>query len=283
VGNVTSYSLTGLRDGLYHIAITAYDDMGYESDYSQEISVRVDTTPPNVTVFSINDGAYSTNSTIVSLRISASDDGIGMGEGALMRFSNDNQTWSDPEPYSTIKENWDLTAYGGSSDEGIKSVYLHVCDAYGNWRYNVVDTIILIKEEETISPPTGLSATAEGTTVHIQWQASSDPDLDHYNLYVGYSPGNYNMPGSPFNIGKITSLTASDIPEDTYYLALSAVDSSGRESSLSEEVKIIVTTKPIIAISSNNNSYSPGDTLRLSLSINNSTPTTQKWISLSVL
>ena len=39
VGNVTSYQLTGLTSGqTYYIALTAYDTLGYESGFSNEVS-----------------------------------------------------------------------------------------------------------------------------------------------------------------------------------------------------------------------------------------------------
>ena len=123
--------------------------------------------------------------------------------------------------------------------------------------------------------PTGLRATITGKAVHIQWQANSEANIDHYNLYVGYASKSYNMAGSPFNVGKATSLTASDVPEGTYYLALSAVNNAGLESSLSDEIKVVVGAKPSITISSNKESYSPGDTLSLSFAISNPTATTQ--------
>ena len=123
--------------------------------------------------------------------------------------------------------------------------------------------------------PTGFSATVEGKTVYIQWQANSETDIDHYNIYVGSSPKVYNIEGNPFNVGNATSLTVPDVPEGGYYLALSAVNSAGQESSLSEEIRVVVGAKPIITIRSNMNSYSPGDTLSLSFSLSNPTTTTQ--------
>ena len=123
--------------------------------------------------------------------------------------------------------------------------------------------------------PTGLKATVAGKAVHIQWQANSESNLDHYNLYLGNTSKGYNLSGSPFNVGNVTSLTASDVPEGTYYLALSAVNSAGLESSLSEEIKVVVGAEPTITISSNASSYSPGDTFSLSFGLSNPTTTTQ--------
>jgi len=125
------------------------------------------------------------------------------------------------------------------------------------------------------SAPTGLKAAVEGKTVFIQWQANKETDIDHYNIYVGYASKNYDIEGSPFNIDNVTSLTVPDVPDGTYYMALSAVNSAGQESSLSEEIKVVVGAKPIITISSNKSSYSAGDPLSLSFSISNSTGTAQ--------
>jgi len=51
VGNVTTYILHGLTDGLTYFVVTAYDTEDHESDYSNEVSTQVgpevpDTTPP---------------------------------------------------------------------------------------------------------------------------------------------------------------------------------------------------------------------------------------------
>ena len=47
VGNVTTYQLTDLTDGLtYYFAVTAYDTSQNESDYSNEVSKTIGTGPP---------------------------------------------------------------------------------------------------------------------------------------------------------------------------------------------------------------------------------------------
>jgi fibronectin type 3 domain-containing protein len=170
----------------------------------------------------------------------------------------------------------------GAQEGASTSLTLAQVNLYGQYGQNLSwdHTINLTNGEFTVvefapNTPGGLKATAEDKTVYIQWNANSEADIDHYNLYVGYSSKNYNMEGSPFNVGKVTSLTATGVPEGTYYLALSAVNSAGKESSLSEEIKVVVSTKPIITIASNQSSYSPGDTFSLSLSINNPTSDTK--------
>jgi len=55
------FTLTGLSDGVHYVALTAYNSSGYESDYSNEANMTVesamppDTTPPQIT------GVYTNN------------------------------------------------------------------------------------------------------------------------------------------------------------------------------------------------------------------------------
>jgi hypothetical protein len=86
----------------------------------------VDDTPPTGTVL-INNGFAVSQSLNVLLTLYAADGGHELNKSAFMSFSNDNQLWSDPEPYRTEKL-WTL-----SPGEGMKTVYVQFRDATGNW------------------------------------------------------------------------------------------------------------------------------------------------------
>ena len=103
-----------------------------------------DNTPPTGTI-KINNDAQYTKTTSVTLNLSATDSGSGMGPGAEMRFSNDNLTWSTPEAYATTKI-WNLT-----SGDGSKTVYVKYKDVAGNWSTAFQDTIILDSTPPSIS------------------------------------------------------------------------------------------------------------------------------------
>jgi len=94
-----------------------------------------DTTSPTAS-FSINYGAAYTNIASVELFPSCSD-ASGCAE---MMFSNDNLTWSLPEPYSSTTS-WVLT-----SGQGSRTVYAGFSDYAGNWSDIVLSTIILDPE-----------------------------------------------------------------------------------------------------------------------------------------
>lgn len=55
VGNTTSYPVYNLTDGQkYYFAVTAYNDVGYQSDYSNEVSIM--TSPPQYLLVTLKPG-----------------------------------------------------------------------------------------------------------------------------------------------------------------------------------------------------------------------------------
>lgn len=98
-------------------------------------SIILDTTPPRDLGIQINGGAATTNSTSVSLSLSATDDTSGL---KLMSFrSGTSRIWSTWENFSTNRS-WVLN--GG---DGLKTVYFRVSDNAGNVAKTVYDTIVL--------------------------------------------------------------------------------------------------------------------------------------------
>ena len=106
-----------------------------------------DNTPPTGSI-TINKGDEVTQSQNVELNLFATDDGKDLAlENALMTFSNDNEDWSDLEPYMTTKM-WRL-----SPGEGEKTVYAIFRDASGNWMSKPVNDKITYEEEKTSDDP----------------------------------------------------------------------------------------------------------------------------------
>jgi len=89
-------------------------------------------------------------------------------------------------------------------------------------------------------PPTPASTSPPNPStgsLTLTWTANGEPDLAGYKIYVGTASGTYNVSGSPFVIGKVTSYTVANLPNgQTYFIAMSAYDNAGNESSLSAEV-----------------------------------------------
>jgi len=89
------------------------------------------------------------------------------------------------------------------------------------------------------STPSSTSPPPKGSTgnVRLSWRANQESDLAGYKLYIGTASGIYNFAGSPFSINNATSYIASNLPKgQTYFFALSALDTAGNESVLSAEI-----------------------------------------------
>ena len=77
-------------------------------------------------------------------------------------------------------------------------------------------------------------------SVTLRWQANSEPDIAGYNLYYGTASRSY---GPPMPTGNTTSYTVDNLVEgQTYYFALTALDTSGNESGYSSEISANATS-----------------------------------------
>lgn len=135
-GDGTKTVYTQFRDGAGRMS-PSYTD-----------TIVLDQTPPAGSVV-INDYANYTLGTSVALTVWATDPVTGV---ALMRFSNDGQTWSTWEGYSATPKAWTLP-----TGDGIKTVYAQYKDWAGNTSQSFTDTIVLDQ-----TAPTGGVAIAAG-------------------------------------------------------------------------------------------------------------------------
>lgn len=140
-------------------AVATNDTIEYESslkNFTYRIdNGAVDTTPPIGTI-SINKRATATNSNNITLNIQATDNISGLD---TMRFSNNNSQWSAWTTYATSKS-WDITntAYGGTSTQGTKKIYLQLKDKSGNSTTSEISTSIIFDT----TPPTASVVLAGG-------------------------------------------------------------------------------------------------------------------------
>ena len=101
VGNVTSYTLTGLNSGTFDFAVKAYDTSGNESGFSTEVSLTVVAAPD--TAAPIISSVQSTNITSISATIA----------------------WSTNEPSDSQVDDGPTTAYGSSTSINTNLVTSH--------------------------------------------------------------------------------------------------------------------------------------------------------------
>jgi hypothetical protein len=90
-------------------------------------------------------------------------------------------------------------------------------------------------------------------SIEVSWSANAESDLAGYKVYYGTQSGTYT---SSVNAGKVTTQTINNLETGrTYYIAISAYDTSANESAKSNEVTISIpvpdTTPPTGTISIN--------------------------------
>ena len=86
------------------------------------------------------------------------------------------------------------------------------------------------------STPTGETAALTSETATLSWNANSEPDLQGYKIYLATTSGGYVAPIATLPMD-VTSYTVTGLEIGaTYFFTVTAYDSSGAESSFSNEV-----------------------------------------------
>ncbi len=189
-GSGTSTVFANVPLGVYSITFSPIGGH-YSPPYQSQIvmsnqtvtfdgTYNADTIPPFGTV-SANYDEFATADPLITISLDVLDDVAGMGPGAEMMFSNDGVDWSTPEPYSSLKKGWDLTAFGGGTDSGTRTVFVKVSDAFGNLMTSpITDTILYVPNRSVLEVPTQFPSI----------QAAVDVALSGDMVYV--LPGTYH-------------------------------------------------------------------------------------------
>lgn len=96
-------------------------------------------------------------------------------------------------------------------------------------------------------PVPAFSETLPGYSVTLAWDASPSPEVTGYRIHLGVASGIYTSSGM---VGKVTTKTVSGLAGGvTYFLAISAYDASGLESTFSNEISYTTPAgRPIVQI-----------------------------------
>src|SRR5262249_11665476 len=136
VGNVTTYSVTGLNSGTYYFTVTAYYTSGSETGFSNEVSTTVttvtpDSTSPTVTLTSPSNG--SSVSGTVTMSANAADN-VGV---AGVQFMVDGVNWGTEDPTAPYSVSWNTSAVAN----GTHTLTARARDAAGNQTSSTAITV----------------------------------------------------------------------------------------------------------------------------------------------
>ena len=163
-----------VANGPHTLAARARDAAG-NTTTTTPINIVVDNQAPTGSIV-INGGAAATNSTTVTLTLSATD---ALSAVTQMRFSNNGTSYSTAQTFAA-SATWTLTTGAGT-----KTVYAQFKDAAGNWSTAVTDTIVLDTTAPTISARTATNIT--GTSATITWTTNEAATSQvEYGLTTSY-------------------------------------------------------------------------------------------------
>ncbi|NOS71525.1 MAG: DNRLRE domain-containing protein [Verrucomicrobia bacterium] len=168
------YSSDSISDELHTFYVKSLDANGNWGPVASFV-IKVDANPPTSGTISINNGANSTWSSIVTLNnLGANATPSGLDQ---MKFSNDGSSWTSYESYASTKTGWDLFSSGGNTNIGTKTVYVRYMDKAGNESAVFFDTIVYTPAPAITSGPQGTTLTFIGGKATLSVAAEGEPPL----------------------------------------------------------------------------------------------------------
>ena len=238
----TTYSDHDMKEGIYDYTLKAIDFAGNESDFSNEVKLRIDITGPDAKIRSpLNDTSVSG---IVEIKGTAysSDDfrqyRLYIAQGQNPAAWDLIRTSPVPISYGILAQ-WDTLGL-----QGLYSLKLEAEDISGN----ITTHLIAITVDDTApAPPVLISAIPDNSDVAITWQSNTEPDLAGYLLYrnnqlvnvSGMVTGNLR----PYLISG-TIYPDKALPDGTFRYYLIAMDQAGNMSGQSNTVEVDLDTHP---------------------------------------
>lgn len=178
--------------GTKTIYVKTIDSTGNSNTATCNIVFAEDSTPPTITM-EINSGDEYTTDAVVMLSFTGYDN-TNTTSDLQMCFSNDGNTWSAWEAYSSTKA-WNITSgYGGTAVPGTKTVYARFLDVAQNYAM-VTGEISYSSSQpfETVSVTGGTAGTLNGKSViFVSGDLPTISVTAGTALYIRYDTGNGN-------------------------------------------------------------------------------------------
>jgi len=233
VGNVLTYTVTGLTNGQgYYFAVTALNAVG-ESDKSNEVSAIPCTVPS---------APQNLQSTAGNQQVTLTWQAPGSDGGSSI--TGYKVYWGTVSgSYTHVQEVGNVLTYTVTGLTNGQRYYFAVT------AFNAVGESDKSNEVSAIpctvpSAPQNLQARAGNGSVTLIWEPSGDNGglpISNYIIYYGTSQGDYTK---TINLGNITSYTITGLTNgQRYYFAVSAINGVG-ESGKSREVSAVPCTLP---------------------------------------
>jgi len=248
IGQPTSTGFTdvGLANGVYYYKVAAEDAAGNISAASNEANAAVgDITPPSAPS-GLTAGASGSS---VSLAWTGSTDNVGVVRYDVYRSTTSGFT---PTAANRIAQPTGTSYTDSGLAPGTYYYKVTAEDAAGNISSPSNEASGTIADTTPPSAPSGLAATASGSSVSLTWTAATDNvGVAVYNVYrgttSGFAPSGTNQIGQPSG----TSFTDTNLAQGNYFYKVTAQDAAGNIGPASNEATALVdTTPPTVSITS---------------------------------
>lgn len=135
---------------------------------------------------------------------------------------------------------WDTSEVGS----GTYYVYGRIDDGRNPAVVSYSAGTVKVVDSTPPAAPSTPSVSLEGGVAELSWQASAEDDVIGYEVYYGPEPDDYT--GS-YNATNVTSFRLPQKPSpETAYMAVSAYDSSGNSSPLSQAARLWFVYLPVV-------------------------------------
>lgn len=229
----------------YYYVVTATDIRGNESVLSAEASATPVSGDPEPSFDS--DPVVEINATANDAYSASIGDDASDPQGDPMTFSK----VSGPS-WLTVGTNGALSGTPDITDVGLNTFVVQVIADGGSDQADLEITV----DADTTAPsaPANLVATAGDASISLDWDDNADGDFASYSIYRSTTSGSY---GSALDAGLISSdyEDSTVVNGTTYYYVITATDTSGNESLVSNEVSAtpeVVNTALSVVFGSNN-------------------------------
>jgi large repetitive protein len=240
VGTSTSPTFSQTNPpGTFFYQVTAVDAAGNESGPSNEVSTSVvDSTPPTAPT-----DLSGTVSGSVSLTWTASSDDLGVTLYSVYRSTSSGFT---PGPGTLIGSTANPSYVDSTPPSGALYYLVVAQDAAANTSPPSNQALVTVPDTSAPSAPSGLTATATGSTIDLTWTAASDNvAVTGYRVYRGSSTGVTPATGTLLGTSATPSFSTSGVAVGPGYYVVTAVDAAANEGPISnEETATVADTTP---------------------------------------
>ncbi len=232
---------TQLSEGVHRWQVRALDLAGNESAASNEASLAIDTTPPEVAIYSPIAGARRSGVIAIVGRAFSRDD-FQQWELRLVRVGQPGAPLLLASGTSAVL-NAELTRWASQGADGLVSLQLEARDIHGNTATRQVEFDV-----DNLPPaaPVGLVAVESGShDVDLDWTPNTESDLRGYLVYRGARLLQGDPAGNPLLLAiPAPNWLDQGVGDGAFQWRVQAIDSTGNLSAFSDPASLTRSGRP---------------------------------------